>query len=301
MEDDKVVGILATKKDGSTIQSNAKAVILGSGGFAGNQQMMEERGWRKAVHMGFPGHNGDGLRMALTAGAADDSIISGGLAMAGFTGLSGSGDPVGNLNQASVLWENETGERFVREDCGAVHMGVIINALRVQNMVWNIVDSGIVASTAAKSEGLAEKLDAFVTKNPDKNVYKADSIEALAQSAGLDPIKLAATVTRYNTVCAQGKDEDWGKDSASLVALTTAPYYVIRLDPSFATTICAVRVNRGYQAIKPSGLPITGLYAIGCDGCEILREAYTIDRPGSANDNNVNSGRTAAKNAVASL
>lgn len=70
-ENGKVVGVFAHNQDGGDIQINAKAVILATGGYAQNQKFMEERGfnWENIVYGGTPGHNGDGLTMALEAGA----------------------------------------------------------------------------------------------------------------------------------------------------------------------------------------------------------------------------------------
>ena len=78
VENGKVVGITATQSDGKIIQFNSKAIIFATGGYAQNKQMMEERGWRNTVYMGFPGHNGDGLRMALAVGAHDETPVMGG-------------------------------------------------------------------------------------------------------------------------------------------------------------------------------------------------------------------------------
>ena len=52
------------------------------------------------------------------------------------------------------------------------------------------------------------------------------------------------------------------------------------------------------EAINEFGTPIPGLYAVGTDGCELYRETYTMNVPASCNANNVNSGRTAARNAA---
>jgi len=297
----RVTGIYAAKEDGSVLQINSKAVILASGGYAGNKQMMEERGWRNPVHLGFPGHDGDGLRMALAADAYDETPVLGGLALWGLTGVTDMHGPLGMLGMMigpSGIWVNETAERYVNENCAAVHSGVAINALRSQNLSYMIIDSAILGKAELMSDGVTAALEEFVVKNPDKNIYKGDSLDSLTGNIGLDPAALAATVARYNTLCTQGKDEDFGKEAELMTALTTPPYYIMRMDFSFLTTVGAIRTNRKMQVINKSGQVIPGLYAVGTDGCELYREAYTIDKPGSANGHNVNSGRVAARNAV---
>jgi fumarate reductase flavoprotein subunit len=64
---------------------------------------------------------------------------------------------------------------------------------------------------------------------------------------------------------------------------------------SFWTSIGGIDTNRKMQAIDAKGDAIPGLYAVGTDGCQLYRETYTMNIPASCQGNNVNSGRTAAK------
>ena len=75
VENGAVKGLYAEKPDGSILQVNAKAVILTSGGYAQNEETMAERGWDLTYshNNGVNGHDGDGLRMATSAGAHDVS------------------------------------------------------------------------------------------------------------------------------------------------------------------------------------------------------------------------------------
>ncbi|MFR1640088.1 MAG: FAD-dependent oxidoreductase [Eggerthellaceae bacterium] len=75
VEDGQVKGLYAEKADGGILQVNAKAVILTSGGYAQNADLMAERGWDLTYshNNGVEGHDGDGLRMAISAGAHDVS------------------------------------------------------------------------------------------------------------------------------------------------------------------------------------------------------------------------------------
>ena len=146
-------------------------------------------------------------------------------------------------------------------------------------------------------ESLQADMDEAVAQCPGDNVYKADTVEELARLQGLDGAALAATVARYNELCAQASDDDFNKSAANMVALATAPFYIFRQDLAFWTSIGGVDTNRKMEVVTPRGEVISGLYAAGTDGCNLYRETYTMSVPASCNANNCNSGRTAAKSA----
>ncbi|MDR9824902.1 glycosyltransferase, partial [Vibrio sp. FNV 38] len=47
-------------------------------------------------------------------------------------------------------------------------------------------------------------------------VFKADTIEELAEQIGIDPAALKETVDQYNGFCETGVDEEFGKDGSEL-------------------------------------------------------------------------------------
>ena len=92
--------------------------------------------------------------------------------------------------------------------------------------------------------------------------YKEETIEKLAEDAGLDPQVLKATVERYNELCDKGADEDFGKDSRYMNKLE-APYYIIRLPQITTDGYSGAKVNEKAQVLDKEGNPIRGLYAAG--------------------------------------
>ncbi|NLL87199.1 MAG: FAD-dependent oxidoreductase [Syntrophomonadaceae bacterium] len=304
LDNGKVVGIYAKKDDDSYLQINCKAVILATGGYANNTEMMEARGYDMtyAINQGNPGHNGDGLRMATDAGGADVSLQRCFLREPYSYGIHFFGTMTQAIHRGGpFLWVNENAERYTNEDCGAFTPGNNSNAVHTQNKSFLIFDQSLLDKLAQNVENLVEDVEEAVAKCPGDNIYKADSVEELAQKAGLDPEALVATVNRYNQLCRQGLDEDFNKAPEKMHELATAPYYIFRQDLSFWTSIGGIHTNRKMEVINEAGVPIPGLYAVGTDGCELYRETYTMNVPASCNGNNCNSGRTAAKNAVASL
>ena len=75
------------------------------------------------------------------------------------------------------------------------------------------------------------------------------------------------TVERYNQLCAQGKDEDYGKAPHRMTPVDTAPFYGVRTCAWHLTTLDGVRINTDMQVMREDGSIIEGLYAAGdCSG-----------------------------------
>lgn len=115
MKDGQVSGVKATMKDGKELDINAKAVILATGGFGNNEEMVKElTGLDKSKYIdrSAPLHDGDGIRMAQAAGA-----LTGERAI-----LMTLGNAVDKLSMRSSLsiaggmepglWVNQDGKRF---------------------------------------------------------------------------------------------------------------------------------------------------------------------------------------------
>ena len=129
-------------------------------------------------------------------------------------------------------------------------------------------------------------------------VYKADTIEELAEKMGFDPAVLKATVEEYNSYCASGTDEAFGKDAQYLVAVEGGPYYGI-VGSSYCYSTCGgLDIDTNFQVLKADGqTPKGGLYAVGTDSMGVLfseAKAY-VTYGGAAQGWAYTSGRLAGK------
>lgn len=296
--DGTVTGVYAKQEDGSIIQINAKGVVLASGGYANNDEMMLDRGYdlTYSINQGFAGHDGDGLTMAVEAGGNDVSL-----------GRCFLRDPYiyglnfflpfsqGICRGGPLLWVNQDAERYVNENCGAITSGNNSNAVHSQKQSWMIFDDALASTFAQTIDGFRASLADAIASCPGDNIYQADAVAGLATAVGLDPDALTATVERYNELCHGGIDEDFNKEVDKMVVLETPPYYIFRQDLSFWTSIGGIDTNRKMEVINKQGDTVSGLYAVGTDGCQLYRETYTMNIPASCQGNNCNSGRTAAK------
>ena len=117
MEDGKAVGVLAKDKNGEEIEARAAAVIIATGGFGDNPQMIkEETGYefgKTIFNFAIPGMKGDGLKMAWEAGAGKEPCS-----------MELMYQLPDNMNhfildgafRQPCLWVNRNGDRFMPED-----------------------------------------------------------------------------------------------------------------------------------------------------------------------------------------
>ena len=96
-------------------------------------------------------------------------------------------------------------------------------------------------------------------------VYKADTIEALAKEAGLDPKKLTKIVDEYNEACANNTRAKLVPPNTLKVArpVKKAPFYAVPFQGGMTATFGGPLVNTDAQVLDTENQPIPGLYAIG--------------------------------------
>ena len=298
MEGGRVAGIVADRKDGSTLEIRCGAVILASGGYAGNLDMLAARGKdrRRIEYAGGPGHMGDGLNMAVEVGARDISQKCCFLCGVGTKGLAPLGDTILQFLtcESPAMWVNQDAVRFAREDCALETSGCQANAVEQQRESYTIIDCDGLDAVEAMIPGLKATILADVSAYKGPDIAVCDTIAECAGAMGLDPGTLAATLETYNGYCVAGEDKDFGKSLKYMTPLVRAPYYIFRHNIAYMCSIGGIHTNIRMEVLNTEDEVIPGLYAIGTDGCELYRETYTISVPASCNANNCHSGRVAA-------
>lgn len=306
MDGNAVAGVLAQTSKG-TLKINASAVILASGGFSDSPAKLETAGIDSSLTWvrSFGGHMGDGLDMAVQAGARDDSRSAAFLCETTVhEGLEVNYPATVFLfSVGTPVWVNGDGERFCDENCVAVTSGCMSNACRAQENPFAVFSRNILEDAAPSVSMLGDlvsDVEGLVERASD-DMYAADTVEELAEQMGVPADTLAATIERYNGFCASGTDEDFAKDSTQLTALSNAPFYAARLKCCYMSSIGGIATDRKGEVLRADKTPVPGLYAVGADGCQLYYGTYTISVPGSFNGNNVYSGCNAARNAIAYL
>lgn len=130
-------------------------------------------------------------------------------------------------------------------------------------------------------------------------VTKADTVEDLAQTIGIDPATLRQTVDAYNAACEAGDDEEFHKDPQYLTRVGDGPYYAVYGCSFFYTTGGGLDVNERMQVLREDGeTPVEGLYALGTDSVGVIlseQEQY-VDYGGADAGWCFTSGRLAGRN-----
>lgn len=107
-------------------------------------------------------------------------------------------------------------------------------------------------------------------------VFKADTIEALAEQIGVDPAALSETVSTYNGYCEAGEDAEFGKPASDLVKIGEGPYYAIKMASYSYNTVAGLDIDEQFRVLNTEGAPIEGLYALGSDSAGVL---FTEKKP----------------------
>ena len=144
-----------------------------------------------------------------------------------------------------------------------------------------------------------EVLDAAIAKG---FVFKADTVEELAEAFGADPESLKATIASYNECCEKGEDTEFGKDPQYLEAIgSEGPFYAIKMASYCYSTSGGLDINADYNVLAADGETVmNGLYATGLDSMGVMmtdKDAY-VTYGGVAEGFAFVSGYRAAENAV---
>ncbi len=312
----EVTGVLATQ-NGKQFRVNAKSVIIATGGYGGNKDLMKKYvpDYKETLQNGGLNLTGDGLLMALEIGAATEGLGYIMLHPQVYAGNKHHGhdsmfawiveDPRG-------IWVNKKGERFTDEgislryhECGNVvnrQLGGVVYSLWDEAVKDLVKCEGTGKHPLASTRGLGSELnnlDRDLRAEAEKGEIKiSHSWDEIAKWMGVAPQVLKATVDEYNSACDRGFDDIFAKDRGYLRALRTPPYYAIKCYPSFLTTMGGIKIDYRMQVLNQQLDPIPGLYAGGDTAGGWESETYCMDLAGSAFGFAVNSGRIAGENAA---
>jgi 3-oxosteroid 1-dehydrogenase len=302
---DHITGVVAVR-DGVEHEIHARrGVVLATGGFEHNQVMRDAHlpVPTSAAWSLTPGSNtGDGIRAAQAVGAQTELLDLAWWIPVVSLPLVEAPDKVAAhiiFRQPHMVIVNRKGDRFTNEatpyDCFSIDQ--INDHLATGGTVpaWGIFDANF-----RKKYTCGNILPSFVTPDSalpkawwDSYIYRADTIEALAEKIGLDPSKLQGVITRTNGFAAAGVDPEFGRGSsafdrlvcgdprlkpnAALGPINKGPYYAIRIDLGDMGTKGGLRIDKHARVVRKDSTPIDGLYATGNTTGTIFNRAY----PGS--------------------
>lgn len=239
----KVVGVKGVKADGSVVTVNADAVVLATGGYAQNREMMARIPGDTGYYSSVPAGNiGDGLVMAGALGAQIWDSPSAAPVFIDFTCGAGGGEQGG-------LMVSYTGERVVNEYSYQFNTALAMERTGVP-YGWYIATS--TDPNPAIQYGMTLESTA-----------QAATLEELAEICQMDKDTFVATVERYNELCDKGVDEDFGKRADHLWKIEGEKYYAFRMIPVISFTLGGLVLDTEAHVLDTNNNPIPGLYAAG--------------------------------------
>lgn len=309
-KDGKVVGVNA-EQNGEKVTINAKAVVIATGGFANNKEMMAKYSrFPDVMPIANVGKTGDGIQMAWAAGAAPEGLEVQASYRPGPVGETTTSH-VGAAAKQPHLWLNPKGERFCDESI-IFQWPFAGNALEKQGGTMYVVfDQGTLDYMKTThgidvGVGVMVPVTAKLTKfdedfaRAEKNgvAFKAATLDELAQKTKMDAAALKAAVEKYNAHYAIRHDTEFAKEAKYLQPVKTAPYYAVKSVATTLGTLGGVRVNEKLEAVTKEDKAVPGLYVIGNDAGGMYGDSYDLLMAGSTIGFAVNSGRIAAENIV---
>ncbi|SBW09597.1 Fumarate reductase flavoprotein subunit [uncultured Eubacteriales bacterium] len=239
---------VGVKAEGYTV--NAKAVVIASGGFGANLDMVAELNpnLKGFVTTNAPGITGDGIKMAEAVGAATvdmnqiqihptveqktSALITEGL----------RGDGAILVNAEGLRFTDEVGTRDAVSAAELTQTG---------GYAWLIVDQAMVDASSV----IAGYIKAGYT-------VQGDTYETLAAVMEVPVDALVSTMETWNASVAAKKDDAFGRTSFAN-PLDTAPFYAIKIAPGVHHTMGGLKIDTSAQVLKADGTAIPGLFAAG--------------------------------------
>ncbi len=291
----RVIGVKVKVKDKEEQNFKAKkAVILATGSFGRNRDMVEEYGpyfidWLPTM---CHGHLGDGLKMSLDVGAATRDLgraVSGSFAV-DIESKSGIMDFVG---YSGGLFVNKNGKRFVDESCRERFYGLNTEeGMKQPDHIWfGIIDENI------------NKTSLLHNMMHKAKPVQANTLEELAKKLGIDSAGLKQTVDKYNKdLETVGYDTVFDRRSlhsreGTPIKIEKPPFYGYRCTGATSSFKGGVKINGKGQVVNQYGEVIPHLYAAG----EVTGGLWGHDGtylPNTMVSAGMTYGRIAAKNAV---
>jgi tricarballylate dehydrogenase len=267
-----VIGLEAAGPQNQTLMLKGRSVVLASGGFEGNPEMLAQYVGPRAryirpVARGGYYNKGEGIRMALDIGAAPSGDF-GSFHAEPLDPRSGAPEPIILVFNYGIL-VNAEGHRFVDEAPATVDATYesITRVVFEQpgGIAYVILDSGI-----HDVPGWQRSV------RSDQPAISADSIAELADKLSLDPEKLKRTVADYNAACpSEGSFKPLEVDGLATAPhlvprksnwarpLTLGPYLAYPIMCGNCFTFGGLRTNAESQVVNTNGVVIPGLYAAG--------------------------------------
>lgn len=249
---DVVTGVKVQNADGSSYSLSAKAVIIATGGFGANLDMVTslQPSLSGFATLNHPGATGDAFEWVTAIGGATIQLAN--------IQIHPTAEAVNHIliteavRGNGAILVNLGGQRF----CNEMDTRDVVSAA--------ILEQETGEAFLIFDQTVRESLASIETYANQHLLSEGTTIEELANSVGIPAKKLSETISRYNAQQKAGYDDDFGRNAIEMpVSLETSPFYAVRVTPAIHHTMGGLSVNTETQVLRADGTPIPGLYAAG--------------------------------------
>lgn len=217
----------------------------------------------------------------------------------------------------NFLHVNADGERFMNEDVNTQSKSCV-KSYQPEGMAFTVYDAnslekfaqscndgisgGISSDQQYRRYGVPFDMDVELKLREAKIeqglLFQADTLDDLAEKAGIDAAGLKDAVGRYNELCVKGNDDDFGKRPEIMWPVDTPPFFAGQLVSTLLAASGGLRQDTACHVLDEDNNPIEGLYVCGAAGGEYFSNDYPTICPGTNHGRCLTFGRIAGINAA---
>ena len=291
----RVRGVVARGAGGEAVELEAtRAVILACGGFEWNAELVRRFSAGPVAHpLSNPANEGDGLRMAMAAGADLANLYDLlRFPAAAIPGEAYDGKPlarmvVGERGLPHAILVNRRGRRFVNEAHNYTDVARAYGDF--DPVAYEFANHPSFAIFDGQFRAQYSVLGVPPGAPEPAGVRRASSLRELAAQVGIDADGLEETVARWNGFVREGRDRDFrrgeswfdsyyadlGREpSATLGSIEKPPFFALEVGCGVIGTSGGPRTDADGRVQHVLGGAIAGLYACGDAAASAIGPGY---------------------------
>lgn len=250
--DGSVTGVSVQNADGSSYTLTSKAVIIATGGFGANLDMVTrlQPSLSGFATLNHPGATGDAFGWMAAVGGATIQMAN--------IQIHPTAEATNHIliteavRGNGAILVNKDGQRFCNE---METRDVVLAAILKQagGEAFLVFDQAV-----------RKSLSSIETYANQHLLSEGSTVEELASRVSIPAERLSESISRYNAQQEKGLDNDFGRSATEMpTRLETPPFYAVRVKPAIHHTMGGLSVNTETQVLRADGSPIPGLYAAG--------------------------------------
>ena len=299
VEDGAINGVVISDSSGRRPIVARRGVVVATGGFSHDANFRERffPGAAGTVSATAPSGTGDGLRIAIAAGASIATAVTSPaywVPASLFRRADGSRGvfphTVTDRAKPGVIAVNASGKRFVNEALS--YHEFVLAMLRDGNDAaarpfYLICDRHFLWTYGlGRIKPFTLHIRRYVKSG---ELIEAANIDALAEATGIEPTALSTTLKNYNLQAWKGLDPQFGRGGTiyqrhlgdpshqpnpCVAPIEQAPFYALRIYPADLGTAVGLKTDCHARVLRQNGTAMSGLYACGNDMGSIMNGNY---------------------------